>query len=240
MDPFTIGLAFKAMQAAYEGISYCCEALSEGKVQVQKIKKAVDDGKAIVNDARSIWSTIKSLFGGSKPAAAAVAVASEPVAKKKAKEVYTTHIPSESEIVQQFVEHLGAFFRNQRAVLEYVEKRYEEVFASENPDPEAILELSVYKAQTDQAYVQLSGMMRGANVPRQLGPLWDNYNEIYSKVDAEQQVRKEQKRIKRQQDKWQREQEHNDRVEVSTALLTTLLLVAWLWALWINSFSEAF
>ena len=230
------------MQAAYEGISYCCEALSEGKVQVQKIKKAVDDGKAIVADARSIWSTIKSLFGGSKPAAAAAAAAisPEPVAKKKAKDVYTTQLPSESEIVQQFVEHLGAFFRNHRSVLEYVEKRYEEVFASENPDPEAILELSVYKNETDQAYIRLSGMMRGAGVPSQLGPLWDNYNEIYEKVQAEQQVRKEQRRIKRQQEAWQREQEHNDRVELGIALLTTLFLVGWLWALWINSFTEAF
>jgi len=27
--------------------------------------------------------------------------------------------------------------------------------------------------------------MRGASVPYQLGPLWDNYNNIYSKVQAE-------------------------------------------------------
>ena len=47
-DPISIGLAFKAMQAAYDGITYCCEALSEGKVAVQKIKQATEDAKTIV------------------------------------------------------------------------------------------------------------------------------------------------------------------------------------------------
>jgi len=54
-DPLTIGLAFKTMQAAYDRISYCCEALSEGKVAIQKVKKATDDIKTITNDAKTIF-----------------------------------------------------------------------------------------------------------------------------------------------------------------------------------------
>lgn len=235
------------MQAAYEGINYCCEALSEGKVAVQKIKKATDDAKTIVNDTKTIWSTIASLFGikpkptttssgesGSKDTEA------KPSEKKKAnrKEEYTTHIPNESEIVQQFVGHLGAFFRNHKALTEYVEIRYEEVFSSQDPDPEAILELSVYKNELDQTYVKLSGMMRGANVPSQLGPLWDNYNQIYSRVQAEQQKRKEQIRIKRQQENYKRERFKQEKIELVSGLFLTLVIVSWLWAVWINSFTE--
>jgi hypothetical protein len=243
-DPISIGLAFKAMQAAYDGITYCCEALSEGKVAVQKIKKATDDAKTIVNDAKTIWSTIANLFGiGAKPSstsAASSGAKEEPVKKKKAsgKEEYTTHIPNESEIVQQFIGHLGAFFRHHKELTEYVEFKYEEVFASQDPNPEDILELSVYKNELDQAYVKLSGMMRGANVPHQLGPLWDNYNQIYSKVQAEQQKRKEQIRIRRQIENYKRERFKQEKIELVSGLFLTLVIVSWLWAVWINSFTE--
>jgi hypothetical protein len=235
-DPLTIGAAFKAMQLAYDGISYCCEALSEGKVAVQKIKKATDDVQSIVKDTKSIWGFFSGLFG--KPKSADTQPTAKPVAKKK--EVYTTHIPNESEIVQQFIGHLGAFFRHHKELSEFVEVKYEEVFSSQDPNPEDILELSVYKNELDQAYVKLSGMMRGANVPAQLGPLWENYNQIYSKVQAEQQKRKEQIRIRRQKEAYQRERFKQEKIELGMGLFITLIVISWLWAVWINSFTEGF
>ena len=162
----------------------------------------------------------------------------QPLAKKK--ETYTTHIPNETEIVQQFIGHLGAFFRHHKELTEYVEIKYEEVFRSVDPNPEDILELSVYKNELDQAYVRLSGMMRGASVPYQLGPLWDNYNNIYSKVQAEQQKRKEQIRIRRQKEAYQRERFTQEKVELVIGVSVVLIIVSWLYALWINSFTEGF
>ena len=248
-DPLTIGLAFKAMQAAYEGITYCCEALSEGKVAVQKIKKATEDAKTIVNDTKTIWSTIAGLFGIKPKSTTSSSAASsgsgeqketKPVEKKKASRKEEYHIPNESEIVQQFIGHLGAFFRHHKELSEYVEIRYEEVFSSQDPNPEDILELSVYKNELDHTYVKLSGMMRGANVPPQLGPLWDNYNQIYSKVQAEQQKRKEQIRIKRQIENYKRERFRQEKIELGTGLFLVLVICTWLWAVWINSFTEGF
>lgn len=231
-DPLTIGLAFKAMQGAYDGIMYCCDALNQGKVAVQKVKKATDDIKSITTEVKSIWGFFAGLF--SKPE---VKPETKPVVKK---ETYTTHIPNESEIVQQFIGHLGAFFRHHKELTEYVEIKYEEVFRSVDPDPETILELSVYKNELDQSYVKLSGMMRGASVPYQLGPLWENYNSIYSKVQAEQQKRKEQIRIKRQKESYQRERFRQEKVELGMGLFLVLIIVSWLYALWINSFTEGF
>lgn len=209
--------------------------MSEGKVAVQKIKKATDDAQTIVKDAKTIWGFFSGLFGGSKPTPTTEA---KPVEKKK--ETYTTHIPDEREIVQQFIGHLGAFFKNHKVLTEYVEVKYEEVFASQNPNPEDILELSVYKNELDQFYVKLSGMMRGVNVPPQLGPLWDNYNQIYTKVQAEQQKRKEQNRIKRQREAYKRERLRQEKTELITGLFITLVVVSWLWAVWINSFIGVF
>lgn len=219
------------MQLAYDGITYCCNALNEGKVAVQKIKKATDDAQTIVKEAKSIWEFFAGLFSKpeSKPAAEA-----KPVEKKKA--TYTTHIPNEREIVQQFIGHLGEFFRNHKTLTEYVEVKYEEIFSSADPKPEDILELSVYKNELDQFYVKLSGMMRGASVPSQLGPLWDNYNEIYTKVQAEQQKRKEQIRIRRQREAYKRERFRQEKIELGMGLFLVLLIVSWLYAVWINSF----
>ena len=234
-DPLTIGLAFKAMQGAYDGIMYCCDALNQGKVAVQKVKKATDDIKSITTEVRGIWGFFVGLFGTKAKAPVSDA---QPVVKKK--ETFTTHIPNESEIVQQFIGHLGAFFRHHKELTEYVEIKYEEVFRSVDPDPETILELSVYKNELDQSYVKLSGMMRGASVPYQLGPLWENYNSIYSKVQAEQQKRKEQIRIRRQKESYQRERFRQEKVELGMGLFLVLIIVSWLYALWINSFTEGF
>lgn len=223
------------MQFAYDGITYCCEALNEGKVAVQKIKKATDDAQTIVKEAKSIWGFFAGLFSKpeSKPAAEA-----KPVEKKKA--TYTTYIPNEREIVQQFIGHLGDFFRNHKTLTEFVEVKYEEIFSSADPNPEDILELSVYKNELDQFYVKLSGMMRGAGVPYQLGPLWDNYNQIYTKVQAEQQKRKEQIRIRRQREAYKKERFRQEKIELGMGLFLVLLIVSWLYAVWINSFIVEF
>jgi len=83
-------------------------------------------------------------------------------------------------------------------------------------------------------------MMRGAGVPHQLGPLWENYNQIYTKVQAEQQKRKEQIRIRRQREAYQRERFRQEKIEFSMGIFLVLLIVSWLYAVWINSFIVEF
>ena len=229
MDPLT---AIAALRAAYSGIQYCCQALGEGKVEVQRVKKALDDAKTIVADVRGIWSTIRGLFGR-KPVAAPVATE-----VKKQKEVYVDHIPDEDEIKQQFIKHLGEFFKNHRALVEYTEKRYEEVFNNPNPDQTQILELTTLQAEVDGAYMQLSEMMR-VRAPKQLGPLWTRFNLMNEKVSDERAARKERERIKRQQDLWQQERDYQDKLELGIGIFLTLVLVAELWAVWINLFIGA-
>lgn len=227
MDPLT---AIAALRAAYSGIQYCCQALGEGKVEVQRVKKALDDAKTIVADAKGIWSTIRGLFGAKpKPTIEPV------VPAQKKKEVYVDHIPDEDEIKQQFIKHLGEFFKNHRALVEYTEKRYEEVFNNPNPDQTQILELTTLQAEVDGAYMQLSEMMR-VRAPKQLGPLWTRFNLMNEKVSDERAARKERERVKKQQDLWQQERDYQDKLELGIGIFLTLLLVAELWAVWINLF----
>ena len=220
MDPFT---AIAALRAAYSGIQYCCEALSDGKVEVQRVKQALDDAKTIVADVKGIWATIRGFF------------------KRKQEivqqDIYVDHIPDEDEVKQQFIKHLGDFFKNHRALVEYTEKRYEEVFNSPDPDQTQILELTTLQAEVDGAYMQLSEMMR-VRAPRQLGPLWTRFNQMNQKVSAERAARKERERIKRQQEAWLQEKNHQDKVELALGMFVTIILVMEVWAIWIELFTE--
>lgn len=246
LDPITIGLAIKAMQGAFSGIQYCMDALSDGKVQVQKIKKAAEDAQAIVKEVKGIWGIIRGLFGAaphkSEPAPhkdeqaqRAPSSSSEPAKKK---EVFVKHIPTEAEIVQQFVTHVGDFYHHHRELSELYETKSEEVYAMDRPDPRDILLLSQIRHELDGAYMKLSGMMRGAHVPPQLGPLWDNFHKIYENAKDKQAARRERERIRKQQESWLREEEYLERIELTAAVFLTLLFVLELWAVWINSFTD--
>lgn len=228
------------MQTAFTGIQYCCEALSDGKVQVQKIKKAAEDAQAIVKDVRGIWQTLKGLFAtvtGKPPAPSVLSAPSAATAPPKPKkEVYIQHIPTEAEIVQQFLTHVGDFYQHHRELSELYEIKSIEVEAMDRPDPRDILILSQIKNELDGSYLKLSGMMRGAHVPPQLGPLWDNFHSIYDKVKEKQQDRRERERIKRNHESWRRKEDYNNKVDFGVGMFVTLTLVIWLWALWISSF----
>ena len=238
MDPFT---AIAALRAAYSGIQYCCQALGEGKVEVQRIKKAVEDAKTIAKDVSGIWSTIKSLFKFTKSddkftkQVDDINVVDIPKSSKPVKDEYIDHIPDENEIVQQFVKHLGVFFKNHHDLVEYTEKRYQEVFASANPDQTQILELTTLQAEVDSAYLKLSETMR-VRAPAQLGPIWTKFNEMNKKVSAERAKRKERDRIKKQQEDSKRDEEYTNKVEFGMGLFVTMLFLLELWAIWINLF----
>ena len=227
------------MQGAFNGIQYCCEALSDGKVQVQKIKKAAEDAQAIVKEVKGIWGIVRGLFVKPAPKIEQPVQSSpdEP-AKPKPKEVFVKHIPTEAEIVQQFVTHVGDFYHHHRELSELYDSKSEEVYAMDRPDPRDILILSQIKHELDGAYMKLSGMMRGAHVPPQLGPLWDNFNAIYENAKEKQAARRERERIRKQRDSWLREEEHLERVELAAAVFMTLVFVLELWAVWINSFTD--
>lgn len=245
LDPVTIGLAIKAMQGAFNGIQYCCEALSDGKVQVQKIKKAAEDAQAIAKEVKSAWSIIKGLFRTAKPESTPAPVAEtksgpQNLSQKKSKEVFIKHIPTEAEIVQQFVNHVGDFYHHHRELSELYDTKSEEVYAMDRPDPRDILILSQIRHELDGAYMKLSGMMRGAHVPPQLGPLWDNFHKIYENAKEKQQARRDRERIRHNKESSLRRNESDKLIDICVALVITIIFVLELWFVWIKSFLEWF
>lgn len=239
-------LALQAMRAAYSGIQYCCEALREGTVEIQRVKKTVEggvaDAKKIYSEVTGLWSWLKGLLGKpAKPAPAAEtpAPAAAPAAKKKAKakDEYIDHIPTQDEIVQQFIGHIGEWFDKYSTLKAYSEKRYAEVFGKDEINQKDVLELTQLQAELDAAYPTLSTLMSGA--PWQLGPIWTQFREMQDKVKAGQAARQ----LKQKREKAKRDaiafQQRNDRIDRNMTWFWALVLVGYFWMLmgvvWINT-----
>lgn len=232
-------LALQAMRAAYSGIQYCCECLREGSVEIQRVKKTVEggvtDAKKIYAEVTGIWGWLKGLFKPSvvetKTANQVVAPAMEakPTTKKQKKDEYVDHIPTQDEVVQQFLENLGIWFDKYHFLRELAEKRYAEIFSKDVIDNKDVLELTQLQAELDVAYPNLSTLMSGA--PWQLGPIWTQFKEMQDKVKAGQAARK----MKMQREKAQREARiakmRDDKIDRNVVIFFTLLGVAYFWLL---------
>lgn len=237
-------LALQAMRAAYSGIQYCCDALREGTVEIQLVKKTVEggvaDAKKIYAEVTGIWGWLKSLLGApakpnrstqSEPATATTAP--EPVAKKKSKakdDGYIDHIPTQDEVVQQFIGHVGEWFDKYAFLKSYTEKRYAEVFGKDVIDQKEVLELTQLQVEVDAAYPALMSLMT-SNAPWQLGPIWSQFKDMQDKVKAGQAARQlKAKREKARNDAIAFRQRH-DRIDRNVVVFFTTLLIAYFWLL---------
>ena len=232
-------LALQAMRAAYSGIQYCCDALREGSVEIQRVKKTVEggvaDAKKIYAEVTGLWGWIKSLLGApAKPAASpspkqpAATTPDTPAKKSKKKDDgYVDHIPTQDEVVQQFIGHMGEWFEKYAFLKAFTEKRYAEVFGKDEINSKEVLELTQLQAELDAAYPTLSTLMSGA--PWQLGPIWSQFKEMQDKVKAGQAARQmKAKREKARNDAIAFKARH-DRIDRNVTVFFTALLIAYFW-----------
>jgi hypothetical protein len=234
------------MRAAYSGIQYCCDSLREGTVEIQRIKKtteqAVSDAKTIYREVTGLWGWLQGLFGAPKradPTPSTQKPIAEPVAQKKAraKDEYTDHIPTQDEVVQQFIEHLGVWFENYGTLKAYAESRYKEVFEKDEINSKEVLELTQLQAELDSAYPTLSTLMSGA--PWQLGPIWTQFKEMQDKVKAGQAARQMKQRREKAKREAQAAQIRSDRIDRNMTWFWSLVVVWYFWmmmgAIWLNT-----
>lgn len=234
------------MRAAYSGIQYCCDSLREGTVEIQRIKKTVEGGVAdarkIYTEVSGLWGWLKNLFGGAKPIASAPTAAPNPTgnqeretvssgAKKGARknDGYIDHIPTQDEVVQQFIGHLGDWFDNYSTLKAYAEQRYTEVFGKDEINQKEVLELTQLQAELDAAYPTLSTLMSGA--PWQLGPIWTQFREMQDKVKAGQVARQMKARREKALRDAAASKARHDRIDRNVVIFFTALLISYFWLL---------
>jgi hypothetical protein len=240
-------LALQAMRAAYSGIQYCCDCLREGSVEIQRVKKTVEggvaDAKKIYAEVTGIWGWIKSLLGSAKPTAPAHSAATQPAGnqapatpakatgkKSKKDDGYIDHIPTQDEVVQQFIGHVGEWFDKYAFLKSYTEKRYAEVFGKDVIDQKEVLELTQLQVEVDAAYPALMTLMT-SNAPWQLGPIWSQFKEMQDKVKVGQAARQMKQKRERAALVARQHRERNDRIDRNVTVFFLLLMVAYFWLL---------
>ena len=242
-----IVIALQAMRGAWAGIQFCCDCLREGSVEIQRVKKTVEggvtDAKKIYAEVTGILGWLKNLFGGSKQVASAQAAAIQPAGnqaptapakqtgkKSKKDDGYVDHIPSQDEVVQQFIGHVGDWFDNYHTLKTYTEKRYAEVFGKDDIDQKEVLELTQLQVEIDSAYPALMSLMT-TNAPWQLGPIWSQFKEMQDKVKVGQAARQ----MKQKREKAAREarefRERHYRIDRNVTVFFMLLGIWYFWML---------
>lgn len=242
-----IMLALQAMRGAWAGIQFCCDCLREGSVEIQRVKKTVEggvtDAKKIYAEVTGIWGWFKSLLAGAKPAAPAHSAATQPAGnqthtaptktsgkKSKKDDGYVDHIPTQDEIIQQFIGHVGEWFDNYNTLKTYTEKRYAEVFGKDDIDQKEVLELTQLQVEIDSAYPALMSLMT-TNAPWQLGPIWTQFKEMQDKVKVGQAARQmKQKREKAARDAREYRERHY-RIDRNVTVFFMLLGIWYFWML---------
>lgn len=227
-------LAFQAATAAVAGIRACCEALSEGKAEIVRIKKGVADAKEIIKEVSGFWGFIKSFLGKPKTQSES----SEPI-KKEAKDEYIEHEQTREEIEDKFFDNMIKFMEAQNVILDGLASERERLLNTFNPkqnNRKAAAELMRNERRIHILMTEFNDLTNGA--PRVLGAVREQFSEKYAVVIEAQARAKERERIKKQQESWQQDSERSDRIDLLVSLFLTSILLGELWAVWINSFTE--
>jgi len=221
-------LALQAMRAAYSGIQYCCDCLREGTAEIQKVKKTIEggvaDAKNIYSEVTGLWGWVKGLLGApAKPVAS-------PEPTKFKKEVYVNHVPTQDEVVQQFIGHVGNWFDNYHTLKEHADKRYAEVFSKDVIDQKEVLELTQLQVELDAAYPALMDLM-GARAPWQLGPIWSQFKEMQDKVKVGQAARQMKQQREKALNVARAAQQRSDQIDRNLTWFWSIMLVSYFWVL---------
>ena len=220
------------LSSALKGIRSCCEMLSEGKAEIQRIKKGVEDAKAIVKDVSGFFGWLKGLFSGSS-GEPIKAVETKP--EKAKKEEYVDYIPDEDAIVDQFIKHVGNFFKAQAYLVAYKEDLERKVFSSSHGDNNiGALELISIETKLVKCGAELRELMNEA--PQQLGPLYSRYKAMYSRILDEQKKARERDRKNEKQKRIDQIRTENDRTDRCVPHWVTLGLIVIFWVfIWLIS-----
>jgi len=223
--------------SALKGIRSCCEMLNEGKAEIQRIKKGVADAKEIVKEVSGFFGWVKSLFSGVQSKSQTPQANLKSLQTTQKKDEYVDYIPDEDAIVDQFIKHVGDFFKAQAYLIAYKEDLERKVFSSSHGDNNiGALELISIETKLVKCGTELRELMNEA--PAQLGPLYSRYKAMHSKILDEQRKARERDRKNERQRRIDQIKTENDRVDRCVPHWVTLGLIIVFWVfIWLISLS---
>ncbi len=228
-----------AAQAAVAAVRKGCEMLSEGKAEIGKLKKTVEQGigdaKAIYKEVTGLWSWLLGLFGaapaGKKveiqqpvadtPKPAAPAPVAQPVKKTKHKEPELSYEEYQTQAIHQVCEQLKTFFEIRRNLMAYC-RELEEISKTTATIEDSAIDRVEIELQLENMTVQIREAMVYA--PRELRDIYSRFLSMYEQILEEQEferaVRKKQQKDEEAR-QWLR---RNHRIEIWVQVIATAIV----------------
>lgn len=222
-----------AAQATVAAIRRGCEMLSQGKQEIQKVKKAVDDAQAIFKEAKGIWNVIKSFFVKSPAITASAVSLKAPESKatkptKKAKDEPLSYEEYQTQMVNSVCDRLKTFFELQRQLKDYCRELEEKSATDPNIEANSIDRVNI-ELQLENMSVQIRETMVYA--PQELKDVYSRFLSMYDKILEEQEFQRQVKRKEERDRKWQQDLLRNHRLDRALISLGVMLIIVWLWGM---------
>jgi hypothetical protein len=222
-------------QSAVSAIRSGCQMLSEGRAEIDGLKKqitgGINDAKAIYKEITGIWDWITSLFVKPVPKLASKTESSPTVqtAKKTRKTPELSYEEFKSNAVHNIFEHLKVYLSAERQLEEHCRRVEEESKTTENVAESAIdlieirWQLHEMKSQVKHAMIYETPQDLG------LGAMYENFLLTYDEILEAQAVARELKLRQERNARWQQDLLRNHRIDRMVQVLAVLLLLAWTW-----------
>ena len=219
-----------AAQATVAAIRRGCELLSQGKQEIQKVKKAVDDAQAVLKEAKGIWNVIKSFFIKPSTALPSVKTSEPKTAKptKKAKAEPLSYEEYQTQMVNSVCDKLKEFFEIQRKLKDYCRELEEKSATDPNIEANSIDRVNI-ELQLENMAVQIRETMVYA--PAELKDVYSRFLTMYDKILEEQEFQRQLKRKEERDRRWQQDLLRNHRLDRAMLTVGVFLTIAWLWGM---------
>ena len=229
-----------AAQAAVAAVRKGCEMLSEGKAEISKLKKTVEQGigdaKAIYKEVTGLWGWITGLFRYKPSSSVALPdakpEATKPVAepvktkKKREPEPELSYEEYQTQAIHQVCEQLKTFFEIRRTLRAHC-LELEEISKTTSTIEDSAIDRVEIELQLENMTTQIREAMVYA--PRELRDIYSRFLKMYELIMEEQEFERQVRRKKERDDKWQRDLLRNHRVDRAVVAITVLLVILWMW-----------
>ena len=235
MDPISLLMAAQATVAA---IKRGCELLSEGKQEISKLKKTVEQGvgdaKAIFGEITGLWGWLRGLFGNKPTAPVVVKEKAPEVVVKPVEKVSKEPISYEeyqTKAVHQVCEQLKTFFEIRRSLTDHCHQLEELSKTTDKVEDSAIDRVQI-ELQLENMTVQIREAMVYA--PKELRDIYSRFLKMYDQILEEQAFAREVKKKQERDKQWQRYLLRNHRIDRAILAGAVMLVMVWMWAMMLS------
>ena len=235
MDPFSLLLL---AQSAVGAIKAGCDMLSQGRAVIDEFKGdaegIVSEVKATIETVTGLWDWVKSLFQSEArdeavPTSTPIAAATKPKQAKK-KQVDADAETLQMQVVHEVSQNLGKFFDIQQQITSHYKNLEDDSLhvyeANQNHAMKAIERVEV-ELQLENLTVQIRETMVYA--PMELKDLYTRFLKMYGRIKEEQEFARQEQIKKARDEKAQRWQLRNNRIDRLWATAGVALAVLWIW-----------